>query len=157
MRGASTLNSVSRRRSLLGRVAAPGGACNVRERYTPPITRISKPASTPSPSTTSPRIVEGIHLVSLYNYLYAWLVDPPGPMDGCGVARPYLFPAARGGVPGSGRHRRRRGRPGDGPVPGAGPGGGGAGDRAPAGGGLAGPAAARHFAAPHWGTVRLFQ
>src|ERR1700761_2123650 len=39
MRGASTLNSVSRNRSLVGRVANPDGACNGRERNVPAMMR----------------------------------------------------------------------------------------------------------------------
>jgi hypothetical protein len=37
---ARTLKRVSRRRSLVGRVASPRGAISRRERYVPPITRI---------------------------------------------------------------------------------------------------------------------
>src|SRR4051812_31453319 len=150
MRGASTLNNVSRSRSLDGRVADPGGACNVRERYTPPITRISKAAP-----AASPRIVEGIHLVSLYNYLYARLVDPTGAMDGRGDACPHFLSAARGGVPGSRRGRWHR--TWDGPFPGAVGSRGRPRDRPFAGGGMARPAAAGHFAATHRGPVRLLQ
>ena len=40
MRGASTLKSVSRRRSLVGRVPNPGGALSGRERYDPAMMRI---------------------------------------------------------------------------------------------------------------------
>ena len=40
MRGASTLKSVSRSRSLVGRVLNPGGASMVRERYIPAMIRI---------------------------------------------------------------------------------------------------------------------
>src|ERR1035437_76696 len=41
MRGASTLNRVSRRRSLVGRVASPAGASNARERSDPAMMRIA--------------------------------------------------------------------------------------------------------------------
>jgi hypothetical protein len=41
IRGARTLKSVSRSRSLLGRVAIPGGACKTRERNVPAMMRIA--------------------------------------------------------------------------------------------------------------------
>ena len=44
IRGASTLKRVSRSRSLVGRVASPGGACNVRERNDPADDAHRKPA-----------------------------------------------------------------------------------------------------------------
>src|SRR5438270_2233462 len=41
--GARTLNSVSRRRSLVGRMARPDGTCSLRLRYFPAMTRMGNP------------------------------------------------------------------------------------------------------------------
>ena len=83
------------------------------------------------------------------------MVDPLGPMDGCGVTRPHLLPASRRGVPGAGRIRRHT--PGLWPFHDVGAGRPGARNRAPAGRRVAGSPAARHSAASHRRDVRLCQ
>src|SRR5579863_7924098 len=105
MRGASTLKSVSRRRSLVGRVLIPGGAASVRERNVPAMMRI---ANQHIGTAHKQWKVEGRRLRAESRKLalplqscYAWLVNSAGPMVGCGDARPHLFPSAD---PGAVRH-----------------------------------------------------
>ncbi len=88
IRGASTLNSVSRSRSLVGRVASPGRSPSVRERYVPAMMRI---ASSAYRKRTRPDPLQSKH---------ARLVNPAGPLDGRRIARPRLLPSAGPRLPG---------------------------------------------------------
>src|SRR5580692_839870 len=113
MRGASTLKSVSRRRSLVGRVLIPGGAASVRERKVPAMMRIANQHNGSAFGVRHFRIelrtgTTGLWLVGSpsrkpggsspgrlpLQSVYAWLVNPAGPMDGRGDARPHLLPSA---------------------------------------------------------------
>jgi hypothetical protein len=70
MRGANTLKSVSRSRSLVGRVASPEGAKRERERKDPAIMRITN-QHTGSAAGRKP-----------LQSTYARLVNTDGPLDG---------------------------------------------------------------------------
>src|ERR1035438_6130118 len=129
MRGASTLKRVSRRRSLVGRVATPGGASSVRERSDPAMMRIADQHTLEHKDSK-----QGVRPFTIN--LYAWLVNSAGPLDGRRGARSSLFSASDGRLPGTEQRGRRVARPGA--FPGAGVGGRGAGDGAAAGGGVAG-------------------
>ncbi len=101
-RGASTLKSVSRSRSLVGRVASPAGASSVRDRNRPAMMRIAHQHT-------------GRDSRYPLQSRYARLVNPAGPLDGRRDARPRLLPLAGSRLPGAQRCRRLAARPG--PVP----------------------------------------
>src|SRR5579862_3932140 len=95
MRGASTLKSVSRRRSLVGRVASPAGAWSVRDRSEPAITRMNSGRQQPQQAYFTRFAGEPLQL------RYARLVNPDGSMDGRGIEGAHLLPAPGCRVPGS--------------------------------------------------------
>ena len=147
-RGASTLKSVSRSRSLVGRVSRPLGAASGRERNSPAMTRIAS-CYQGAPATIGGTV--GERQVRSAN---ASVVIPARAVVRSRSPRPYIFCAAAcllaaGVGRGSERVARR------GAVAGPGAGGPGAGDCAAGYVRLAGSADSQRAVAAHWRAVRL--